>query len=1648
MKQQLSSLSEQLSSEDWENTPNNVKRLVNSLLEKVALSESESCLIQFLEGTPIGISVHGVTGEVIYINNIGRSLLGTNRHSESETDRFSESFQIYRTGTRIPYPVEDLPYARALAGETNQVSDIDIHRPDRTITLEVTATPVFDDQGQVTFAVVTFQDISDRKRNEVARTQAESALKESELKLRNLTDAIPGAVYQLRLSTEDVFSIVFMSQGVRDLVGISPEQAISDIQVISALLVPEDLEPLHRSLVISAETLECWNLEFRIQTPSGKMKWILGQSLPSRQESGEIIWNGILTDISDRKCQEIANQQIEEALEESETRFRNIAANVPGAIFRYLLRPDNSDAILYMSSGCYALWEVEAEAVLADVSVLWQMIDPEDVPPLCASLIESAQNLQPWSLVWQITTPSGRKKWVEAVAGSPEQQENGNVIWDTLILDITDRKQAEAAFRESESRFQNIAANLPGAIFRYLLRPDNSDAILYVSSGCSALWEVESESVLADVSVLWQTIDPEDVPAIYASVMESAQTLQPWSGTWRITTPSGRKKWLEAVGSTPERQANGDVIWDTMVLDLTDRKQAEAAFRESESRFQTLADNVPGVIFGYCLRPDGSDQFTYISSEFLDLYGLSSDEALQDARVVWNVTHPDDLEMLRKSVMESAQTMQTWQSQYRIITPSGQIKWVQGISRPTQHQNGDLIWDGLIIDISDQKFAEEKFREQQTQLDLVVEASQIGFYISDFRTETFMASPAYKIQLGYAPDAIEASPADWIERLHPDDRERTLTAFKEFMDNKASYSEDFRARHRDGSYRWIHSNAQLIRDEAGTPIKMVGTRTDITDRKHAEIALAQSEQRFRNLFELTPNIAVQGYNRQRQVIYWNDASEALYGYTKTEAIGRKLEDLIIPPEMRQGVIAEVQNWFINGQSIPADELELMHKDGSRVAIYSSHIMLQNTEGEPEIYCVDIDLRDRKQAQLELHYQKELLQTIFDHLPLMIGLYSDDGEILMINRELERVIGWTKEEYKTVDVLKACYPNPEDYKLATNHIINADRTWNDSKCRVRDGRIIDTSWAQVGLSDGRIIGIGQDITDRKQAEIALKDSEGRYRLLAENINDLVCLHHPDGQYTYVSLSSETLLGYRYDEMIGQDPYTFFHPDDRDRIRQEAHEKVVACKPTPITYRMRQKSGNYIWFETLTKPIRDVTGQVIQLQTTSRDVTDRVQVQTQLKYDSLHDTLTGLANRELLTERLELAIHRAKRLENYHFSVLFLDLDRFKVINDSLGHLAGDKLLIAIAQKLQITFREIDLVARLGGDEFVILLEEVKDIQEAIHATERIFTELQIPITIEERDVYTNVSIGVVLGTKDYDRASDLLRDADIAMYRAKSSGKARYEIFDAEMHRQALKRMHLENDLRRAIDWQEFVLHYQPIVALDTGYLVGFEALIRWQHPSQGLRYPGEFITVAEELGLITSLSYWALRTACQQLVTWQTAFPDLPSLKMSVNLSSQDLRRSDLVEEVDRILTQTHLQANCLTLEITESMLIEDIESTIVMLTQLKEKGIQISIDDFGTGYSSLNYLHRLPMNNLKVDRSFVNQMEESKKNYRIVETIATLSQQLELDAIAEGIETLQQLEWLQQIGYKFGQGYLFSKPLSQDLVEELLGNTNLYLFS
>ncbi|MDV2991252.1 MAG: Sensor histidine kinase RcsC [Chroococcidiopsis sp. SAG 2025] len=441
---------------------------------------------------------------------------------------------------------------------------------------------------------------------------------------------------------------------------------------------------------------------------------------------------------------------------------------------------------------------------------------------------------------------------------------------------------------------------------------------------------------------------------------------------------------------------------------------------------------------------------------------------------------------------------------------------------------------------------------------------------------------------------------------------------------------------------------------------------------------------------------------------------------------------------------------------------------------------------------------------------------------------------------------------------------------------------------------------------------------------------------------------------------------------------------------------------------------------------------------QEIAKHKRTQEKLFYQALHDALTGLPNRTLFMEHLQKALHRITRNKDYLCAVLFIDLDRFKIINDSWGHAVGDRLLIAISHMLKECSREVDTVARLSGDEFTILLEDLQDIQDAIAIAERLLEKLTAPIYLGECKVYIGASIGIVFGSVAYQTVNELLRDADIAMYRAKALGKGRYAIFDREMYDRTLHLSQLEIDLRYALERQEFLLHYQPIISVATGRLTGFEALLRWQHPKMGLIDPGDFIEIAEETGLIVPIGEWILQEACQQLYIWQQKFATT-SLYISVNLSSKQIQQFDLVDKLAKILDRTGLNGKNLKLELTETMLMDRGEKTIELLFQIKEQNIQLSIDDFGTGYSSLSYLHRFPIDALKIDRSFVSPIDAEGKNCEIVRTIITLAHTLGIKAIAEGVETSHQLTVLKKLGCDEAQGYFFGTPVNFQLAEAIL---------
>ena len=440
----------------------------------------------------------------------------------------------------------------------------------------------------------------------------------------------------------------------------------------------------------------------------------------------------------------------------------------------------------------------------------------------------------------------------------------------------------------------------------------------------------------------------------------------------------------------------------------------------------------------------------------------------------------------------------------------------------------------------------------------------------------------------------------------------------------------------------------------------------------------------------------------------------------------------------------------------------------------------------------------------------------------------------------------------------------------------------------------------------------------------------------------------------------------------------------------------------------------------------------------EIVTRKRIQEKFLHDALHDSLTGLPNRTLLNDRLERAILRNKRDGERLFAILYLDLDHFKVVNDSLGHNIGDEMLIEVAKRMTQSVRDVDTVARFGGDEFFILLEDVTSLPDSIQCAKRIQENLMAPLDLNAHEVFTTASMGIVLCSSDYKDPNEYLRDADIAMYHAKTSNRGGIEVFSTSLRHLALRRLTLESELRRAIEQKEFLLHYQPITALDSGKITGFEALLRWQHPELGLILPDEFIPLAEETGLIIPIGDWVLFEACQQLRKWQRQYPQEPPLTISINLSIKQLFKPDLLDSIRQVLAETNLEASCLNLEITESTLINDIDNVAVFLSQLRELGAHVHLDDFGTGYSSLNYLRNFPLDVIKIDRAFTAGLTKKEGKGALVKTIFLMARELGMQVIAEGIETNEQLVRLLEMGCCLGQGFHLYKPQDHLEIERL----------
>ncbi len=815
---------------------------------------------------------------------------------------------------------------------------------------------------------------------------------------------------------------------------------------------------------------------------------------------------------------------------------------------------------------------------------------------------------------------------------------------------------------------------------------------------------------------------------------------------------------------------------------------------------------------------------------------------------------------------------------------------------------------------------------------------------------------------------------------------------------------------------------------------------DSSARGRAEGALLDSEEKYRMLVDGVQDYAIFMLDPRGQVVSWNAGAERIKGYTAEQIIGSNFSCFFPPEDVKRGKPEEVIR--AAGSSGRHEEHGMrVRKDGSQFLASVTFTALRDPAGNLRGFSeISRDLSEIKESGAKY-------RGLLEAAPDAMVVVNQQGEIVLLNLQAEKQFGYSRDELvdqKVTNIIPEGFAErliADGTRSAAEALAQQIGTGIELYGRRKDGSEfpIEIMLSPLENAEGILVTAAiRDISVRKAAEKHLAQMESRYRGLLEAAPDAMVVVNQQGEIVLLNVQAEKQFGYRRDELLGQQVKNIIPEGFAERLIADALRSVEDALAqeigTGIELTGQRKDGSSFPIEIMLSPLESADG--ILVTAAIRDITTRKKAEAQMTHSSEHDFLTGLPNRMLLNDRVKQAILLAPRHKK-KVAVLFLDLDGFKHINDSLGHPAGDKLLQSIAKRLVKCVRGSDTVSRQGGDEFVVLLSEEEHAEDAAITARRMLQEVAGAHSIDQHDLHITSSIGVSVFPDDGTDAETLIKNADTAMYQAKENGRQSYQFFKPAMNVRAVERQSIEENLRRALEREEFTLLYQPKINLNTGEIVGAEALIRWMHPTRGSVPPAQFIPVAEDCGLILAIGKWILREACQQAQTWVDA--GLPHATMAVNISAMELRNDNFLGGVFSILKETGLNPRSLELELTESVLMKHAESTESILKALRAKGIQLAVDDFGTGYSSLSYLRKFSIDALKIDQSFVRQITTAPDDTTIVAAIIGMGRSLKLRVVAEGVETVEQLAFLQANHCDEAQGYYFSRPVLPDQFAKLL---------
>lgn len=1066
------------------------------------------------------------------------------------------------------------------------------------------------------------------------------------------------------------------------------------------------------------------------------------------------------------------------------------------------------------------------------------------------------------------------------------------------------------------------------------------------------------------------------------------------------------------------------------------RRGTEERLHDSEQRLQSILDNTAAIVY----VKDAQGRHLLVNRQFETLYHVSREQAL--GKTDYDLFPKEVADAFRANdqrVMEAGTPLE-----FEEVAPQDGVMHTHvAVKFPMYNSDGELYSVcGISTDITDLKQTEKQRAEDRFQ-SLVRNSVDIIALLDAEGTILYESPSVERLQDQKQGSRIGKN----IFRdpvTHQDDVAGLRSFFDEVLRNpNLNVPTEFRVRDAQGSWRHMEAIGVNLLDDPAVGGIVIDHR-DITERKRAERALRESEARHRQSFEKNRAVQLLIDPESGEIVDANPAACEFYGYPFEELTAMKIVDInVLPARTVAGAMtaaaSEQAPYFVFQHRLASGEFR-------DVEVHSSPI--EGGKGTL-LFSVIHDITERKRAEEALRASEARFRAVFEEAAIGMMLSDSDGHPLETNPALQEMLGYNTAEFRAMHVTDFTHPDDAETDAFLYRELRAGHRENyqiEKRYIRKDSRLL---WGRLSVSLVRdvegvprfVIGMIEDINNRKVAEQAHRQTQGRYRRLVETSPEAVAVYD-EGRVLYVNPAAVRLLGASGREDIIDRPMTDFIPpeywnDVSARAQQVDDEGEQA---TLGEAKLVRTDGQVLDVEmaltTITYLDRPATQVIV------RDITRRKALEDHLMYQAFHDPLTRLPNRTLFMDRLSQALAHTTRHHGL-VAVLFLDLDRFKYINDSLGHEIGDQLLSAVAGRLQACLRPEDTAARLAGDEFTVLLNHIAGLSDATRVAERIKESLQTPFNLGGHEVIVSSSVGIAISAPGYNRPAELLRNADIAQYRAKSTGKAHYEVFDTGMDSQATEQMALEADVRRAIERGEFRLYYQPRVDLATGKITGVEALLRWQHPDLGIMRPAGFIGLAREAGLTLRIGRWVLKEACRQAVAWQEQYPEAESLSMHVNVYPSQFQYANIAEDVAQTLQETGLAAESLNLEVAESTLMEGVESVIASLHSLRDLGVKLTLDDLGTGLVGLSYLKRLPINGLTIDRTFVAGLGADPGDGAIVQAVITLARALNIQVTAKGMENAAQLSLLHGLGCVLGQGYYFSKPVPPEKLGKLLGEAS-----